>query len=58
MTRRNVIHGDGYRLTLPNAADVPTFTRAVSRLERGAGLTRIEAVRRLADRCNIKVETP
>ncbi len=52
---RNVIEGDGYRVTLPRQEDVRPFVAFVGHLVRTQGLTRREAVRRAADRCNIKV---
>lgn len=55
---RRTITGANYSLVLPSINDVRAFTRAVDELTSRTGLDRPTAVRRLADRCNLKVITP
>ncbi len=54
---RRTLTGPTYAVTLPTYAAARDFARAATELTR-KGLPRAEAVRRLADRCNIKVLTP
>ena len=54
---KRTITGPTYRLTLPTYAAARDFARATTDLTRH-GFSRADAVQRLADRINVKINNP